>query len=156
MKERKFRTLPGLFGLLEVGERVLFEDAGEAMYSVFCEGDEAGGVAGKAPGIMEAGLEKYASLLKGLFCRSTGFRLGVMGCIIGGSLGGGTGGSAAKFGEIGAGAGMEVPLVREAVEGGKGGSLYEGDEGLLYDEEDGRLLSLDEWDVLEEVLKDVR
>lgn len=52
---------------------------------------------------------------------------------------------------------MEVPLVREPVEGGKGGSLYEGEEGLLYDEEEGRLLSPDdECDVLEEALKDVR
>lgn len=131
MKERKFRTLPGLFGLLEVGEGVLFDAAGEPLYPAFCKGDEAGGVVGKAPGIMEAGLEKYASLLKGLFCRSTGLRFGVMGWVIGGSLGGGTGGNAAKFGEIGAGAGMDVPVVREPVEGGRGGSLYEGEEGLL-------------------------
>lgn len=71
-------------------------------------------------------------------------------------MGGGTGGKAAKLGEIGAGAGMEVPLVREPVEGGKGGSLYEGDVGLLYDEEDARRLSLDECDVREEVLKEGR
>lgn len=71
-------------------------------------------------------------------------------------MGGGTGGNAAKFGDIGAGAGMEVPLVREPVEGGNGGSLYEGEEGLLYEEEEGRLLSPDECDVLEEALKDGR
>ena len=68
---------------------------------------------------------------------------------MGGSLGGGTGGNAAKLGEIGAGAGMEVPLVREVVDGGKGGSLYE-------EEEDGRPLSVDERDVLEEALNDRR
>lgn len=79
MKERRFRTLPGLLGLFEVGEDVLYDVAGEGLYSAFCEGDEAGGVVGKAPGIMEAGLEKYASLLNGLFCRSTGLRLGVIG-----------------------------------------------------------------------------
>lgn len=79
MKERKFRTLPGLLGLLEVGEGVLLAVAGEALYAGFCEGDDAGGVVGKAPGIMEAGLEKYASLLSGLFCRSTGLRFGVIG-----------------------------------------------------------------------------
>lgn len=79
MKERKFRTLPGLFGLLEVGEGVVFDAAGEGFCSAFRAGDEAGGVVGKAPGIIDAGLEKYASLLKGLFCRSTGLRLGVIG-----------------------------------------------------------------------------
>ena len=156
MKERKFRTLPSLFGLLDVSETVFSDVAAEAFCSAFCLGDEAGGVVGKAPGIMDGGLEKYASLLNGLFCRSTGLRIGVTGCVIGGSFGGGTGGNAAKFGEIGAGAGMEVPRVRESVEGGKGGSRYEGDEGLLYDEEDGRRLSLDECDVLEEALKDGR
>lgn len=46
--------------------------------------------------------------------------------------------------------------MRESVEGGKGGSRYKVDEGLLYDEEDGRLFSLDECDVLEEALKDGR
>lgn len=46
--------------------------------------------------------------------------------------------------------------MREPVEGGKGGSLYEGDVGLLYDEEDARRLSLDECDVREEVLKEGR
>lgn len=79
MKERKFRTLPGLFGLLEVGEGLLFGAAAGALFSAFRKGDEAGGVVGKAPGIMDAGLEKYASLLNGLFCRSTGLRLGVIG-----------------------------------------------------------------------------
>lgn len=95
MKGRKFRTLPGLFGLLEVGEGVVSDAAGEAELSTFCEGDGAGGVVGKAPGIIEAGLEKYASLLNGLFCRSRGLRFGVIGWVIGGSFGGGTGGSAA-------------------------------------------------------------
>ena len=51
---------------------------------------------------------------------------------------------------------MEVPLVREPVEGGKGGSLYDGEDGLLYEEEEGRLLSPDECDLLEEALKDGR
>ena len=51
---------------------------------------------------------------------------------------------------------MEVPLTKESVEGGKGGSLKEGEEGLWYEEEDGGLLSLDECDVLEEALKDGR
>ena len=120
MKERKFLTLPGLFGLLDIGEGVSF---------TFWEGDEAGGVEGKAPGITDAGLEKYASLLNGLFCRSTGFRFGVMGWDICGSFGGGTGGNAAKFGEIGGGAAMEVPLAKESVEVGKGGSLKDEDEG---------------------------
>ena len=98
------------------------------MLFMFCEGDEAGGVVGKAPGITEPGLEKYASLLNGLFCRSTGFRLGVIGCVICGSFGGGTGGNAAKFGEIGGGLMIVVPLAKESVEGGRGGSLREGDE----------------------------
>ena len=136
MKERKSLTLLGLLGLLEAGE--------EDVSLTLGEGDEAGGVAGKEPGIAEAGLEKYASLLNGLFCRSTGLRFGVMGCVICGSFGGGTGGSAAKFGEIGGGDRIEVPLAKESVEGGKGGSLKEGDEGLWYEEEDGRLLSLEE------------
>lgn len=105
---------------------------------------------------MDAGLEKYASLLNGLFCRSTGLRFGVMGCVICGSFVGGTGGNAAKFGEIGGGEMIEVPLANESVEGGKGGSLKDGDEGLWHDEEDGLLLSLDEWDVLDEALKDGR
>lgn len=43
--------------------------------------------------------------------------------------------------------------MREPVEGGNGGSLYEAEEGLLYDDEEGRLLSPD---VLEEALKDGR
>ena len=135
MKERKSLTLLGLLGLFGAGEDVSF---------TFCEGDEAGGEVGNEPGIAEAGLEKYASLLNGLFCRSTGLRFGVMGCVICGSFGGGTGGSAAKFGEIGGGDWMEVPLAKESVEGGKGGSLKERDEGLWYEEEEGRLLSLDE------------
>ena len=79
MKERKFRTLPGLLGLFEVGQGVLFDEAGEELYAAFCKGDDAGGVEGKAPSIIEAGLEKYASLLNGLFCRSTGLRFGVTG-----------------------------------------------------------------------------
>lgn len=49
-----------------------------------------------------------------------------------------------------------MPLARESVEEGKGGNLYEGDEGLWYDEEDGRLLSLEECEVLDEALKDGR
>ena len=49
MKERNSLTLLGLFGLLGAGDGVSF---------VYCEGDEAGGVVGKAPGITEAGLEK--------------------------------------------------------------------------------------------------
>ena len=126
---------------------------GEDISFGFCEGDEVGGVVGKAPGMTEEGLEKYASLLNGLFCRSMGLRLGVMGCVICGSLGGGTGGSAAKLGEIGGGDRIEVPLAKESVEGGKGGSLKEDEEDLWYEEEDGRLLSVDEFD---EALKDGR
>lgn len=79
MKERKFRTLLGLFGLLGLGEGVSFDATAEEVYSALCKGDEAGGVVGKAPGMIEAGLEKYASLLNGLFCRSMSLRLGVIG-----------------------------------------------------------------------------
>lgn len=144
MKERKSLTL---LGLLETGDGVSF---------VFCEGDGAGGVVGNAPGIIEPGLEKYASLLSGLFCRSTGLRFGVTGCVICGSFGGGTGGNAAKFGEIGGGDRIEVPVAKDSVEGGKGGNLNEGEEGRWYEEEDGRLLSPDEREVFDEALKDGR
>lgn len=51
---------------------------------------------------------------------------------------------------------MEVPLAKESVEVGKGGSLKEGDEGRWYEEEDGRLLSPEECDVFDEALKDGR
>lgn len=47
-------------------------------------------------------------------------------------------------------------MVRESVEGGNGGSRYDGDAGLIYDEEEGLRLSLDECDVLEEALNDGR
>ena len=95
-------------------------------------GDAAGGVVGNVPGMLEAGLAKYASLDKGLFCRRTGLRLGVIG--IGteaGSLGGGSGAGGVKLGG-GSGAegalvggGIEVPDVRESVDGGRGGRYIE-------------------------------
>ena len=94
MKERKLRTLLGLFGLLEAVDGVSFDVTTGELYCAFCTGEEAGGVDGKVPGIAEAGLEKYASLLNGLFWRSTGLRFGVIGWDICGSLGGGTGGNA--------------------------------------------------------------
>lgn len=144
LKERKSLTLLGLLG------------AGDGVSFVFCDGDEAGGVVGNAPGIIEPGLEKYASLLNGLFCRSTGLRFGVTGWVICGSLGGGTGGNAAKLGEIGGGDRIEVPLAKESVEGGKGGNLNDDEEGRWYDEEEGRLLSPDEREVFDEALKDGR
>ena len=111
---------------------------------------------GNAPGIIEPGLEKYASLLNGLFCRSTGLRFGVTGCVFCVSLGGGTGGMAEKVGAIGGGDRIEVPLAKESVEGGRGGNLNEDEEGLWYDEEEGRLLSPDEREVFDEALKDGR
>ena len=50
-------------------------------------------------------------------------RWGVIGpAMVEGSLGGGTGGRGA-----GAGAGIDVPLVRDSVEGGSGGSVYDAD-----------------------------
>ena len=50
-----------------------------------------------------------------------------------------------------------MPLERDPVEGGKGGSLYDGEDGLWYEKEEGRRISLlDECDVLEEALKDDR
>ena len=79
-----------------------------------------------------------------------------MGCVICGSLGGGTGGNAAKLGEIGGGERMEEPVAKESVEGGRGGSLNEEDEDLWYEEEEGRPLSPDEREVFEEALKDGR
>ena len=81
---------------------------------------------GKVPGMLEAGLAKEVSLDKGLFCRMTGFRFGVNGIVGGleGSLGGGIGG------EADAGAGIEVRLESESVDGGRG--------GRWIDEEDNR------------------
>ena len=38
------------------------------------DGDVAGGDVGNAPGMVEDGLEKYASFDSGLFWRKTGFR----------------------------------------------------------------------------------
>ena len=88
-------------------------------------GDEiSGGEVGNAPGMLDAGLAKYASFESGLFWRRTGLRWGVIGPDIeDGSLGGGTGGRGA-----GEGAGMDVPDVRESVEGGSGGKVYEADD----------------------------
>lgn len=51
-------------------------------------------------------------------------RWGVIGpAMVEGSLGGGTGGRGA-----GAGAGIDVPVVRESVDGGSGGSGYDPDD----------------------------
>lgn len=84
----------------------------------------SGGDVGNAPGMLEAGLAKYASFDSGLFWRRTGLRWGVIGPdMVEGSLGGGTGGRGA-----GAGAGMDVPVVRESVDGGSGGSAYDPDD----------------------------
>ena len=84
----------------------------------------SGGEVGNAPGMLDAGLAKYASFDSGLFWRRTGLRWGVIGPdMVEGSLGGGTGGRGA-----GAGAGMDVPVVRESVEGGSGGSVYDVDD----------------------------
>ena len=89
-------------------------------------GDEtSGGEVGNAPGMLDAGLAKYASFDSGLFWRRMGLRWGVMGpAMVEGSLGGGTGGRGA-----GAGAGMDVPVVRDSVEGGSGGNVYDADDG---------------------------
>lgn len=46
--------------------------------------------------------------------------------------------------------------MKEALEEGREDCRYEGDDGRLYDDDDGRRFSLDECDVLEEALKDVR
>ena len=87
----------------------------------------SGGDVGNAPGMLDAGLAKYASFDSGLFWRRTGLRWGVIGPdMLEGSLGGGTGGRGA-----GAGAGMDVPAVRESVEGGSGGSVYDARRSLL-------------------------
>ncbi len=88
-------------------------------------GDEfSGGDVGNAPGMLDAGLAKYASFDSGLFWRRMGLRWGVIGPdMVDGSLGGGTGGRGA-----GAGAGMDVPDVRESVDGGSGGSVYDADD----------------------------
>ena len=84
----------------------------------------SGGDVGNAPGMLDAGLAKYASFDSGLFWRRTGLRWGVIGpAMVEGSLGGGTGGRGA-----GAGAGMDVPVVRESVDGGSGGSVYDVDD----------------------------
>ena len=84
----------------------------------------SGGEVGNAPGMLDAGLAKYASFDSGLFWRRMGLRWGVTGPdMVEGSLGGGTGGRGA-----GAGAGIDVPVVRESVEGGSGGSVYDADD----------------------------
>ena len=72
--------------------------------------------------MLEAGLPKGYSLDKGLFCRRTGLRWGV----IGGGIGAGARSLGGGIGDCVAGAGMEVPDVRESVEGGSGGSVYDG------------------------------
>ena len=84
----------------------------------------SGGDVGNAPGMLDAGLAKYASFDSGLFWRRMGLRWGVIGPdMVEGSLGGGTGGRGA-----GAGAGMDVPVVRESVDDGSGGSVYDADD----------------------------
>ena len=57
---------------------------------------------------------------------------------------------------MGGGAEKDAPLEKESTEGGRGGNLKEGDEGLWQEEEDGRRLSVEDWEVLEEALKDER
>jgi len=77
LNERRFLTLLGRFGLFEfvdreegVAETVVLNCAG----GIPVAGDPAGGVVGNVPGILEAGLAKYGSFDRGLFCRSTGLR----------------------------------------------------------------------------------
>lgn len=53
-----------------VAETVVLNCAG----GIPVAGDPAGGVVGNEPGILEAGLAKYGSFDRGLFCRSTGLR----------------------------------------------------------------------------------
>ena len=108
--------------------------------------DAAGGVVGNVPGILDAGLAKYASLDRGLFCRKTGLRWGVRGIgIEAGSLGGGSGaggakvggGSGAEGGCASEGGGVTVLEVSESVDGGRGGNVDEDEDirrPLLMDE----------------------
>ena len=74
--------------------------------------------------MLDVGLTMYASFDKGLFCRITGFRAGVMGNVGGGagSFGGGGGGDAE------AGAGMDFRLESESVDGGRGGRRIDEEE----------------------------
>ena len=48
--------------------------SGRAALGDVADGDVAGGDVGNAPGMVEDGLEKYASFDSGLFWRRTGFR----------------------------------------------------------------------------------
>jgi len=79
LKDSIFLRLPGRFALVDLGQGESLATYAAAANWAFCIpvfGDVpiGGGEVGKVPGMLGAGLEKYASFDSGLFCRRTGLR----------------------------------------------------------------------------------